>query len=293
MAGEDKTGGTVYQFSPEALEAYVKALSGISGKDKDVTTTQTNIIQLSPAAAKQLLGSIAEQVQFVGKFSNEDIAAFVKAYNTAANAQLETVVRTAKDRIKAGKTKGDPEATITNIVTKEFPNFFDPKGFAEDFIWSKINFGKEKTLGAKSLEALQKTRSLVKDYGSYILSDIELQDAAKKLARGQITEGELKAQLAQAASIQYPELSEKLKAFPDATVRQLYSNKINLMSRVLELDPNEIQLDNPILERIKNLSIPDANRYLMTTPERDGTVEENEIARQAATSFARALGYGV
>jgi hypothetical protein len=292
---EEKTkeGGKTLVYTDEQVKALVNALIGGSSSNKDATATQTKIIELTPAGARQLLGTIAQDVQYGEKFSKEDIAAFVKAYNKAANEQLDTVIRTAKDRVTSVKGKVDLQKTVSSIVSKEFPTFFDPKGFAEDFIWSKINFGKEATLGAKSLEALQKARSLVNDYGQYLLSDIELQNAAKKIARGQLTEGQFKSQLNQIASVQYPELAESLKANPDSTVRQLRGNKINLIAKLLEKDVNEIQLDNPVLEAIKNLSIPDSIRYVKSLPDREATIEENENARQAATSLARAMGYGV
>lgn len=290
---KDKTGGSILQFSPEALQAYIAAVSGTRSDDQDSTTTQTNLIQLTPAAARQLLSTIAADVQYAEKFSKEDIATFVKEYNKAANKQLDTVVRSVKQRVSQGKVKGDPELTISNIVTKEFPQFFDPKAFAQDFIWSKVNFGKEKTLGAKSLEALQRARSIANDYGKYILSDVEVQDAAKKLARGQLTDAQFKAQLNKLAVAEYPELAETLKANPEFTVRQLRGNKINLIANTLELDPNEIELDNPILEAIKAMGISDAKRYLSTRSEIEGTTTENERARDAATSLARAMGYGV
>ena len=290
---KSKKGGSVLSATPEEFAAIIKALSGSSADAKDAQTTQTNIIQLTPAGAKQLLETIAQDAQFTGKFSKEDINNFVAMYNKAANEQLDTVVRTARERVSQGKGADSVENTVSSIVTKEFPNFFNPKAFAEDFIWSKINFAKEETLGAKSLEALQKARSLVNDYGRYILSDAEMREAAKNIARGQLTESQFKAQLGQLAAIEYPELAEKIKTFPQYTVRDLYGNKINLMAKVLELDPNEIQLDNPVLERIKNMTVSDANRYLASTPEIEGTVAENENARQAATSLARAMGYGV
>lgn len=290
---EDKTGGSVLQFSPEALQAYIAALSGTRSGDQDATTRQTNIIQLTPAAARQLLATIAADIQYADKFSKEDIKSFVEAYNKAANTQLDTVIRSVRERVAAGKVKGDPETSITNIVTREFPQFFDPKSFTQDFIWSKINFGKEETLGAKSLEALQKARALVNDYGKYLLSDVEVQEAAKKLARGAMTESQLKAQLGQIAALEYPELAETIKANPQYTVRQLRGNKINLIANMLELDPNEVELDNPVLEAIKGMSVSDAKRYLSTRPEIESTTAENERARDAATSLARAMGYGV
>lgn len=290
---EDKTGGSVLSFSPEQLAALAKVLTGGSSGDKDATTSQTNIIRLTPAAARQLIGRIAPEIQYEGKLSKEDINEFVKLYNEAANKQLDTVVRTVRDRVKAGETQGDVSQSVTNIITKEFPNFFDPRTFTEDYLWSRINFAKEKTLGAKSLEALQRARAIANDYGKYLLSDAQIQDAAKRLARGQLTDAQFKATLNQLAVVEYPELAETLKANPDFTVRQLRGNKINLIADLLEQDPNEIELDNPVLDAIRGMSISDAKRYIKTLPQIEQTTAENENAREAATSLARAMGFGV
>lgn len=288
---EDKSGGSILQLSPKELAEFARLFSGGTQGDQD--TTQTNVIRLTPIAARQLLDTIATDVQYTDKFSKDDIDKFVKLYNEAANKQLDTVVRSVRERVKESGVEGDVSRTVTNIVTKEFPQFFNPKTFAEDFIWSKINFDKEATLGARSLEALQRARGILNDYGKYMISDIELQDAAKKLARGQMTDAQFKAQLNQVAALEYPELAETLKANPNYTVRQLRGNKINLMADVLELDPNEIELDNPVLEAIKGMGIADAKRYLRMRPEAESTTAENENARQAATSLARAMGFGV
>ncbi len=139
---EDKSGGSVLSFSPEQLAALASVLQGGSRGDQDGTTSQTNIIRLTPAAARQLLSTIATDVQYGEKFSKEEIDQFVKLYNEAANKQLDTVVRTVRERVQSGEVKGDVSSTITNIVTKEFPQFFD---------WFKaILGGKESHIGRLS-----------------------------------------------------------------------------------------------------------------------------------------------
>jgi len=140
---------------------------------------------------------------------------------------------------------------------------------------------------------LQRARAIANDYGKYLISNAELQDAAKRLARGQLTDAQFKAQLNQVAVLEYPELAETLKSNPNYTVRQLRGNKINLISDLLEMDPNEIELDNPVLEAIKGMSISDSKRYIKSLPQIEATTAENENARQAATSLARAMGFGV
>ena len=112
-------------MTPEQ-EAALNALVAQSKQGDTGKSISREAIKLTPTAAKQLLQSIAEDIQFTGQFSKEDIAAFVAAYNKKANEQLDTVVREARDTIKSGAT-GNVSETVKNIITTKYPSFFDPK----------------------------------------------------------------------------------------------------------------------------------------------------------------------
>jgi hypothetical protein len=218
-------------ITPQEIAAIVAATiasAGGSGGDSDVTTKQA--IKLTTISGKQLLDSIARDIQYTGKFSQAELASFVASYNKAANAQLETVVKAARSQIKPGATEADAQKTIQSVLSTSFPNFFDPKQFTKDYIWGKVNFADVKNLGAKSLIALTEARSAVKAFNLSGISDAEVQAAAKKIATGDLTLEEYKAQLVQKAKMEYPQLADRFDSTPGATTRQLYAPILNAIA---------------------------------------------------------------
>jgi hypothetical protein len=282
-------------------------LTGGWSDDKDRETVSRSksrdLIQLTPAGAKQLLDALRQDIQFTGEFTKQDIDRFVQEYNKAANVQLDTVIKSAREKITKGASEGDARKVVSDLLTTTYPSFFNPRGFAEDFIWSKINFGDEKTLAGKALQALQQARGVTRGYGKYIISDVELQNAAKEIARGRKTVDQFIAELNVAAARDYPTLAPRLQSTPGATPRDLVTNYINLQAKLLEMDPDTIDIDDPYIQRAIRpdgiggsqppMSIPDFTRFLLSAPEREFTIAANEDARQGATALARAMGYGV
>jgi hypothetical protein len=279
------------------LEALLSQLSkGDSGK-----TISREAIKLTPTAAKQLLQSIAEDVQFTGQFSKEDIAAFVAAYNKNANEQLDTVVREAKETTPSGKTE-DITATVKNIISTKYPSFFDPKSFTRDFIWSKVNFKDETTLGAKALNALTEARNVARGFNLSTVSEVEIQEAAKQIASGKITANDYKTQLAAKAAAEYPQYAERLKTTPGATVRDLVNPVLRAVADAWEVDVDTLNLNDPFIDKlirpdgvigkVPPVSVGDATRAALKHPNRDKTRAEINNAIDAATELGRALGFG-
>jgi len=279
------------------LEALLSQLSkGDSGK-----TISREAIKLTPTAAKQLLQSIAEDVQFTGQFSKEDIAAFVAAYNKNANEQLDTVVREAKETTPSGKTE-DITATVKNIISTKYPSFFDPKSFTRDFIWSKVNFKDETTLGAKALNALTEARNVARGFNLSTVSEVEIQEAAKQIASGKITANDYKTQLAAKAAAEYPQYAERLKTTPGATIRDLVNPVLRVIADAWEVDIDTLNLNDPFIDKlirpdgvigkVPPVSVGDATRAALKHPNRDKTRAEINNAIDAATELGRALGFG-
>lgn len=279
----------------------------LSGSDEPKNTqsrsTTSQVIKLTPVAARQLLDQFAREAQYPGKFTKEDINLFVKEYNKVANAQLETVVRAARENISPAASENEARRVVSNLLTTSYPNFFNPETFTKDFIWSRINFADEASLTGKSLEALQRVRGIVNQYGKYVLAPIELQNYAKRIARNEITENEFMAELNQRAARDYPNLANRLSSTPGSTPKSLVQNYINYMAEKLEMDANMIDLDHPYIQKAIRpdgpggsqpmMSIPDFDRFLEFSPEIERTTKSINRARQAATSLARAMGFGV
>ena len=287
----------------ELASAVAAALAAVGlGGGESGKSISSEAIKLTPTAAKQLLQSIAEDIQFIGKFSKEDIAAFVAAYNKKANEQLDTVVREARETIKSGKT-GDVNETVKNIITTKYPSFFDPKTFTRDYIWSKVNFADEKALGAKALDALTDARSIAKSFNLSTVSEIEIQEAAKQIASGKITSNDYKTQLAAKAAVEYPQYAERLKTTPGATVRDLVNPVLRAVANAWEVDVNSLDLNDPFIDKLIRpdgvvgkaapASVGEATMAAMTHPNRDKTQGGIRDATSAATELARALGFGI
>jgi hypothetical protein len=290
-------------ISNEQLAAIISGIVGQSSAGSDSDTTTKQAIKLTTVAGKQLLDAIARDIQYTGKFSQSELTAFVNAYNKAANAQLETVVKTARSQIKPGATEADAQKTIQSIISTSFPNFFDPKQFTKDYIWGKVNFGDVKNLGAKSLVALTEARSIVKAFNLSSVSEAEVQAAAKKIAMGDLTLEEYKAQLTQQAKVEYPQLAARFDSTPGATTRQLYSPILKAVADAWEVDPESLDLNDPFIDKlirpdgvvgkVPPASVGEAAMAAMNDKRFDGTLKAIDNARDSATSFARALGWGI
>jgi hypothetical protein len=284
-----------------AAVAAALAAVGLGGSDSGKTIS-SEAIKLTPTAAKQLLESIAGDIQFTGKFSSADVAAFVAAYNKKANEQLDTVVREAKETIQSGKT-ADVSSTVKNIITTKYPSFFDPKTFTRDFIWSKVNFADEKALGAKALDALTEARNIAKAFNLSTVSEIEIQNAAKQIASGKITASDYKTQLAAKAAIEYPQYAERLKTTPNASVRDLVNPVLRAVADAWEVDVDSLNLNDPFIDKlirpdgvigkVPPASVGEATRAALKHPNRDKTRAEINNAIDAANELGRALGFGV
>jgi len=286
-------------LTDEQLEALLAKLG--SGSDTGKTISK-EAIKLTTASAKQLLQTIAADAGYTGTFTSADIAAFVASYNKMANEQLETVVREARDSTKSGAT-GDITETVKNIITTKYPSFFDPKTFTKDFIWSKVNFKDEKTLGPKALDALTTARGIAKAYNLSTVSDVEIQDAAKKIATGKLTADDYKTQLAAKAAIEYPLWADRYKSTPGVTTRDLANPILRVIADAWEVDINSLDLNDPFIDKLirpdgtvgkaQPASVGEAMRAAMMHSNRNKTVAENNNARDAATELGKALGFGV
>lgn len=274
-----------------------------SPSNKAGTSTSRTLVQLDKVSGRALLEKTAKDIQYNVKFSDTDIEEFLKKFKKEQQRQIEEVVKATTDKVVPGSSPEAVQKTVETTVSTEKPSFFKPEIFAADYIWAKVNFKDEKTLGGKSLTALNNARSILAGFGMLDFSDAELYTAAKQIARGEITNDDFRSTVAQKAALNYPQYAERLKQNPGSTIRDLASPYINLMSKELELDPNTIQLDNLDLDRalrpdgtagkLPSMSLADFRVKLRSSPQWENTTAANESARSAATALGRAFGYGV
>jgi len=288
--------------TPDEQKALIELILGgasATAASKNSTTTYKDAIKLTEAGAKQLLDSIMADIQFTGKLSKADLADFVTKYNAAANAQLETVIQAVRDKTKPGDTAED----IKTIIKTTSPSFFDSKQYTKDYLWSKVNFADEKTLGAKALDALTTARQIAKAFNLSTVSDIEIQDAAKRIATGKITSEDYKTELAAKAAAEYPQLADRLKNTPGATVRSLYNPVLKAIADAWEVDVESLDLNDPFIDSLirpdgvvgkaPSATIGEATQKALMHPNADKTQKQISNAKTAATQLARAMGFGI
>ena len=290
-------------MTPEETAAMVAAAiseaMARAGTGKDSTTTYKDAIKLTEAGAKQLLDSIMADIQFTGKLSKADLAEFVTKYNAAANAQLETVIQAVRGKTTSTSTAED----IKTIIKTTSPSFFDSKQFTKDYLWAKVNFADEKTLSAKALDALTTARQIAKAFNLSTVSDIEIQDAARRIATGKITSEDYKTELAAKAAAEYPQLADRFKNTPGATVRSLYSPVLKAIADAWEVDVESLDLNDPFIDSLirpdgvigkaPSATIGEATQKALMHPNADKTQKQLSNAKTAASNLARALGFGI
>jgi hypothetical protein len=281
------------------------AAGGKAAGDNKSKTTAKDVLKLTTDSAKLLLSQAIEDAQYTGKLSSADIADFIEKFQLEATKQMQIVIKNAQDSTSTGtNTAGvNTSDTISSYVTANYPTFFNAKDFTKDYIWSKINFRDEKTLGGNALTALSQARGVVKNFHLLGVSDAEIQIAAKAIAMGKKSIQDYTSEMQKIAMREYPTLTDRFKVDPTLTTQDIASPIINMIAKTWEVDPSTISLDNPIVAsylrpggadgKTPPPSYADLLGRAMNDPMREYTKGAHDDARSAAISLARAFGGGI
>jgi hypothetical protein len=240
-----------------------------------------------------ILSQAAKQLGFAegsfAQFGEQDKADFFKK-----------LVDAAKSGAKIKQTIVKPDGT-TEIV--ETPGGFDANTFAKNYLWAKANIGDPKTLPTSVINQIDTLRSVLKANGLGYYGNKEISNFALQLAKGDISLTDLQKQFNTKAAELYPLFGERLKANPNLTVMDLAEPYINTMAKWWEIDPGSIDLSNPDLDKflrpdgtagkVPMGSLAEFTNYLKNHPNAEKTTWANDAARDLATGFARAAGFGV
>jgi len=271
---------------------------------KSGTGVTTRKIKLTTESARALMETAAESAGYMGKFSTADIAQFIKQFDEEQALQIEKVITsTSQKETPGGTTPGAIDKTLESTSKTEYPSFFNPLQFASDWVWKKISFKDETTLGAKSLAVLAEVRGLVDKFQLMGVSDQEAKDAAYLIAKGDKTLDEYAVELQGEAAIEYPQFADRFKKNPKLTTYDIASPVINMIAETLEVDPGTIKMNNPIVLAYTRSAgadgkgvAPSYYDLLLKTkalPEYQKTQQANNEARDSASSLVKALGYGL
>lgn len=267
------------------------------------TGTYKDVLKLTPESAKLLLTQAAQDAQFTGTLSKADIADFTAKFQAEAQKQMAIVVKQAQDSQTVGAKPEDLTKSISDAVTTNFPSFFKADTFAKDYIWTKINFKDEASLGGKALTALAQARKVVSDFHLIGISDAEVQVAAKQIAMGKKSINDYTAEVQKVAMKEYPTLADRFKLDPTLTTKDIVNPVVKMLAKNWEVPESDISMNDPYIMSYLHPTSADgkgqpptyADLYYksLKDPKREYTVAANDEARQAATSLARAFGAGI
>ena len=294
------------QKIPADVQSIIDAVfaSGGGGDSaKSGTDISTKKTKLTPNSALEIMTIAAEDAGYAVKFTKADVAQFMKEFDAEQARQVEKVITTTDQKTVAGAPSGTVKKVASTTAQTEYPSFFKPGEFTVDWIWKKINFKDEKSLGAKSLTALAKVRGLVDKFQLIGVTDADIRIAAKQIAMGKKTVAEYTVDLQKVAKKEYPQFADRFALDPELTTYDIASPVIKLLAKTWEMDEDDISIDNPIVSSYMNYAGPDGKGQppsradLVAKAKKDskyeGTVEANENARDAAVGLARAFGFGV
>ena len=295
------TGSEMTNFTNKAIaDAFSKDTSGNPKSGTDVSTGQT---KLTKESARALMEDAAEASDYMGKFSNADVAQFMKEFDAEQARQVAKVITKTGSKTTVGATAGAIDSTASNTAKTEYPSYFKPTEFASDWVWSKINFKDEATLGTKSVTALANVRAVIDAFQIMGVSDAEAKIAAKQIAMGKKTIADYTTELQQVAIREYPQFADRFKLDPTLTTYDIASPVINMVAKTLEMDPKTVKMDHPVVLAYTRSAgadgkgvAPSYYDLLLKTkqlPEYQKTQQANNEARDSASSLGRALGYGL
>lgn len=267
------------------------------------TSVTSEATRLTYNTAKALLEATMQSIDFKGKLTTADINEFMAAFKAEQDKQIGKVVVSSNNKTTPGATADAASKVAESTFKQEYPSFFDPASFAKDYVWSKVNFKDESTLGTKSLDALAQVRGVVKAFSLLGVSDAEAKIAAKQIAMGKKTIKDYTIELQKVAQREYPNLADRFATDPELTTYDIASPVIKMLAKTWEVDEETIGLDNPLVLSYLRPGGSDGKGVAPSyydlllkaknDPKYDLTKEANENARDAAVGLGRALGYGV
>ncbi len=292
MAGE-----TQAQLDAKVQQLIAGFLGGTSSPTSS-TTTSKNITKLNTVSAKALLEKVAAANGYTGAITDADVKDFIKEFNKEQNKQIETVVKSTSSKVGTGASVDKIQQELQNTITTQYPSFFKPEEFASNYIWAKVNFKDEKTLGSKNIAVLQQAKQLVKDMFVIGKSDTEIAADAKLIASGKKTFAEYIVDLQKIAIKEHPYLATRLQSDPTLTVAEVANPAVKILADAWEMDSSQIKWqDEPIVNEWlasqsgdKPMNYADLKRAALNDKRAQYTQSMNNFARDVATGLGEAMG---
>jgi hypothetical protein len=268
------------------------------------TNTSTKKTKLTYNTALAIMKLAAENAGYTAKFTSADVNQFMVEFDAEQARQIEKVVTSTASKLTPGATASAIDKTISSTATTEYPSFFNPGQFTADWVWKKVDFNNETTLGAKSLGILAQVRGLADKFNLFGVADKDLKVAAKEIAMGKMTLADYNVTLQKVAIKEYPQFADRFAKDPELTTYDIASPIVKMLAKTWDMPEANIDWKtNPLVMSYTNYAGPDGKGTppsyydLLLKAKKDPkyqlTQQANEDARDAATGLARAFGFGV
>lgn len=280
--------GAVAAYKEGKQETPWQILGIMTQNAPDLSNQGVNYTEYDKFTADALLNQIAESIGFnTDLITEDDRADFLKKINEQARAGGKQVTR----RVSGG-----------GVETVTTPAVFNAKEFAQSYLWTKVNLGDPTTIPTSVINQASGIQKLLKDNGLE-LSDLEVSQLGLDISRGTKSVEDLQKEFAEMAARNYPQLADRLRATPGLTVRQAVSPIIGTIAKAWEVDPNTIDINDPMIDQlirpdgIVGKQAPktnyDAYQWAVNQPQYESTSDAISKAQQAALGLAKAMGWGV
>jgi len=282
-----------------------EALKGIgTGPTSSSTSSSSKVTtKLTQQSAYDLLSSLKDSIGYTTGLSGAEVTSFMEYFNAEQSKRITSVATSVFNSRTPGAKTEDLVKNVDTQMRTEYPQFYDPKKTATDWLWNKINFGDTKNLAGKNLATLSSVRNIVSEFQLLGYSDAEALTAAKDIAMGKYTLADFTAKLQQKAIQEYPQFKDRFAQDPTLTVKGIAQPIIDMLAATWEVDPASIKLTDPIVTQYLHpggadgkgpqMSYYDAKLKALNDPKNELTQKANQDARDSAVGFASAIGFGV
>lgn len=281
--------GAVASFKDGKKETPWDVLTSLEKAAPDVTGISVSYTEYDDLTANALLSKVSKKIGFdVANLTDADKTEFFNKLQTEAKASGKTVTRKAKD------------GGIEQVTT---PSLFDAASFTESFLWAKVNLGDTTKLPSTAINSIAGVKSLLRAYNITNLSQKEIDQLGIDLVSGAQSLDTIKVRYQQQAIKDYPALADRFTANPNLTVRDALEPILNTVAKLWEVDPESLDLNDPNIEKLirpdgvvgkaQPASVAEAYNFAINHPNFEKTLKAQDMARDAATGVARAMGFGI
>ena len=297
-------------YTPEMVETFFNNQIDLGGATQSVEKTATSTTDIAKSmtkltynSAKAMLEQAAKAAGYPKAFTDAEINEYIKNFNAKQAEQIAQVKTISSRKITPDANDATRQRVFEQTMQEEYPSFFKPLEFANDYIWSKVNFGDETTLGSAAIGNLATVRGLVDRFQIIGFNKADAENMAKRLSKGEINLAQATVELQQEAIKEYPQFADRFSKNPALTTYDIADPIISVLAETWEVEKSSIDMKNPLVMKWMNSFTSDGKgaqptKYDMILaakkdPKYQTTKAANNEARDAAVSLTRALGGGV